>query len=118
MNSCLGRITKRPDRFLPEHLTNHAHGRRWTLTRRPHPATLDPRNNLSLHQPPPYESPEGVQLNRLRSDRYTTETGRLHGARRRVRGGVQTKNPQGTSVPGGLLSVVAGTRFELMTFRL
>ncbi len=40
------------------------------------------------------------------------------GARRRVRGGAQTKNPQGTSVPGGLLSVVAGTRFELMTFRL
>ncbi len=32
------------------------------------------------------------------------------GARRRVRGGVQTKNPRGTSVPGGLLSVVAGTR--------
>ncbi|OYV99585.1 MAG: hypothetical protein B7Z58_18410, partial [Acidiphilium sp. 37-64-53] len=32
---------------------------------------------LSLHQPPPYEPPEGVQLNRLRSDRYTIETGRL-----------------------------------------
>jgi site-specific DNA recombinase len=40
------------------------------------------------------------------------------GARRRVRGGVPTKNPRGTSVPGGILSVVAGTRFELMTFRL